>query len=148
LKPYMKPIYDLIARALRVQSVWAVAVCSFLWLAATSWTRALILPDEGRYVGVAWNMLSTGEWWTPLLNGLPFFHKPPLFYWITALSLQLFGANEWAGRLSSVLGATLMVVLLFWFLKKFTGGRLAATAAIVLALQPFLFGGAHYANLD
>src|SRR5690606_18746694 len=112
------------------------------------WTRPLISPDEGRYVGVAWSMLGSGEWFTPLLNGLPFFHKPPLFYWITALSLQLFGLNEWAGRLSSALGATLMVALLFWFLKNYTHVRLAAIATLVLALMPFLFGGAHYANLD
>ena len=54
-------------------------VCAF-WLAVLVGIRPLMLPDEGRYVGVAWEMLSSGDWLTPTLDGLPFFHKPPLFY--------------------------------------------------------------------
>jgi 4-amino-4-deoxy-L-arabinose transferase-like glycosyltransferase len=71
-----------------------------------------------------------------------------LFYWITALSLNVFGANEWAARVSSVAGATLMVTLLFAFLKAYANQRVAALAAIILLSQPLLFGGSHYANLD
>ena len=144
----MKRLEHLIARALGTQSTWLVVLITFVWLAATTWTRPLILPDEGRYVGVAWQMLVDGQLSVPRLDGLPFFHKPPLFYWITALSLQLFGANEWAARLASVLSATLMVGLLFWFLKTYVNRQLAIVAAIILATQPFLFGGAQYANLD
>jgi 4-amino-4-deoxy-L-arabinose transferase-like glycosyltransferase len=108
----------------------------------------LLLPDEGRYVGVAWSMLDVGQFSVPRLDGLPFFHKPPLFYWITALAMQCFGANEWAARLSSVLSATLMVGLLFWFLKTYVNQKVAILAALILASQPFLFGAAQYANLD
>ncbi len=55
------------------------------------WLRPLALPDEGRYVGVAWEMVRSGHWLVPTLDGLPYFHKPPLFYWITATSLSWFG---------------------------------------------------------
>ena len=71
------------------------------WLALTLGARPLALPDEGRYVSVAWEMLTSGNWLFPTLDGLPFFHKPPLFYWITAGSLGLFGTHEWASRLAS-----------------------------------------------
>ena len=54
----------------------------FAWLAATAWLRPLSLPDEGRYVGVALEMLLSGNWLVPTLDTLPYFHKPPLFYWI------------------------------------------------------------------
>ena len=135
-------------KVLAVRSTWVVALATFVWLAATTWTRPLLLPDEGRYVGVAWHMLSSGQFSVPRLDGLPFFHKPPLFYWITALAMKVFGANEWAARLSSVLSATLIVTLLFWFLKTYVNRRTAIVAAIILASQPFLFGGAQYANLD
>lgn len=137
-----------VARLLAIRSTWAVAALTFVWLSATTWTRPLFLPDEGRYVGVAWNMLSTHELMVPLLNGLPFFHKPPLFYWITAFALQVFGVNEWAARFSSVACATLMVALLFWFLKTHVSRQVAAIAAIILASSPFLFGAGQYANLD
>ncbi|UHL62653.1 glycosyltransferase family 39 protein [Paralcaligenes sp. KSB-10] len=144
----MKRLSSLVSRALDVQSTWLVALATVIWLSATAWTRPLILPDEGRYVGVAWGMLKLGDWAVPRLDGLPFFHKPPLFYWITALSMELFGVNEWAARLTSVLAATLIVSLAFWFLKKHVGQRLAIVAALILASQPFLFGAAQYANLD
>lgn len=144
----MKPPHRLTSTLLRARSTWFVALMAFAWFAASTWSWPLLLPDEGRYVGVAWGMLSQGEWGVPLLNGLPFFHKPPLFYWLTAASLWVFGPNEWAARLASVLGATLMVAALFWFLKAHATRSLAAVAAFVLAVQPFVFGAAHYANLD
>ncbi|HEY9460708.1 MAG TPA: hypothetical protein VIR04_07905, partial [Paralcaligenes sp.] len=97
----MKCLANLVSRALDAHSTWKVVIATFLWLAATTWTRPLLLPDEGRYVGVAWSMLDVGQFSVPRLDGLPFFHKPPLFYWITALAMQCFGANEWAARLSS-----------------------------------------------
>ena len=73
-----------------------------LWISATAWARPLALPDEGRHVGVAWEMMRSGDWLTPTLNGLPFFHKPPLFYWITAGSMSLFGLNEMAARAAPI----------------------------------------------
>ena len=78
----------------------------FAWLAALAWVRPLSLPDEGRYVGVAWEMLWSGNWLVPTLDTLPYFHKPPLFYWGTAAALAAFGVNEWAARLVSLLAAT------------------------------------------
>lgn len=137
-----------VSRMLDVRSTWLVACVAFLWLSATTGLYPLLLPDEGRYVGVAWNMLTAGQYSVPRLDGLPFFHKPPLFYWITAFSLNVFGANEWAARFSSVAGATLMVTLLFGFLKCYANQRVAALAAVVLLSQPLLFGASHYANLD
>src|SRR5690606_9378249 len=102
-----------------------VALFTFLWLAATTWMYPLLLPDEGRYVGVAWHMLASGDFLTPRLDGLPFFHKPPLFYWLTAASLSVFGDNAWAGRLCSVLAATVLVTVFYVFLRRYVGGRAA-----------------------
>src|SRR3546814_16994231 len=93
-------------------------------------------------------MLKAGHDGVPRVDGLPFFHKPPLFYWVTALSLRLFGVNEWAARLCSVLAAILMVAMLFWFLKTFVNRRVATLAAIILATEPYFVGGGQYANLD
>lgn len=82
------------------RSVWreslALGLVLALWLFSTSWVRPLGMPDEGRYVGVAWEMVRSGDWLTPTLNGLPYFHKPPLFYWITALSLSASAVNAMA----------------------------------------------------
>jgi len=64
-------------------SATALSLAVFLWLAAVAWLRPLSLPDEGRYVGVALEMLWSGNWLEPTLDTLPYFHKPPLFYWLT-----------------------------------------------------------------
>ncbi len=118
------------------------------WFAATAWLRPLAIPDEGRYAGVAWEMLRSGEWLVPTLNGHPFFHKPPLFYWITAASMDLFGVGVWAARLASILAATAAAAGLFEFVRRWAGFPLARRVTVVLATMPLFYGGAQYANLD
>jgi 4-amino-4-deoxy-L-arabinose transferase-like glycosyltransferase len=125
-----------------------LAVAVFAAFAATAWLRPLSLPDEGRYVGVAFEMLSSGNWLVPTLDTLPYFHKPPLFYWTTAASLATFGINEWAARLASLLAATGCAVGLHRFLRRWAGERQAALALLVLLTTPFFYGGAQFANMD
>ncbi|HEY7084244.1 MAG TPA: glycosyltransferase family 39 protein [Hyphomicrobiaceae bacterium] len=120
----------------------------FLWLAALAWLRPLSLPDEGRYVGVALEMLWSGNWLQPTLDTLPYFHKPPLFYWLTAASLGTFGINVWAARLGSLLAATGCALGLHHFLWRWSGHAHARVALLVLLTAPFFYGGAQFANLD
>lgn len=119
-----------------------------LWLTATAWIRPLALPDEGRYVGVAWEMLRSGDWLTPTLNGLPYFHKPPLFYWITAASLAVFGNVEWAARLAPWLGGCLMSAAVLLFGRRHLDNRQTSDWLLVLVLMPLAYVGAQYANHD
>jgi len=118
------------------------------WFVLGNWFWPLLNPDEGRYVGVALEMLHAREWGTPLLNGMPYFHKPPLFYWLTGASLAIFGENEFAARLTPALAGMLMVGGLFAFLRRFVLPSRALVASIILAATPMMFGAAHYANLD
>jgi len=125
-----------------------VLLLFFVWLVALIWLRPLALPDEGRYVGVAWEMLRSGDWRVPTLNGLPFFHKPPLFYWITAASLQLLGLHAAAARMAPLLGGLLAGGALYLLLRRRADEPTARGALAVLATLPFFYGGAQYANLD
>ena len=119
-----------------------------VWLAATAWARPLHLPDEGRYVGVAWEMMRSGDWLTPTLNGLPFLHKPPLFYWITAGSMSLFGPNGFAARTAPIFGASLGAFALYLFTRRWSGERAARLALLALLVQPLFYIGGQFANLD
>ena len=141
----------------RVASLWHVrprvmAAALFagllLWLAAGIGLRPLALPDEGRYVGVAWEMLRDGQWLVPTLDGLPFLHKPPLFYWITSLGLTLFGPSPGAARLAPLLGALLAAASLYRVTARWSDVRHARLAVTVLATQALFFLGAQYANMD
>ncbi|MGJ7497525.1 ArnT family glycosyltransferase [Variovorax sp. RT4R15] len=134
-------------RAVDMQSVWLVAGV-FAWLAATAWFRPLMAPDEGRYVGVAAAMLRSGDWVVPRLDGLPFFHKPPLFYWISAGTMALLGGSEWAARMPSLIGAALAAAALFMFLRRWSTLAQAGLSVAVLVTTPFFYLGAQFANLD
>ncbi len=47
--------------------------------------RPLSVPDEGRYVEIPREMVATGDYLTPRLNGVKYFEKPVLFYWLEGL---------------------------------------------------------------
>ena len=124
--------------------LFAIALC----LCSTAWIRPLMLPDEGRYASVAWEMLATGDWLTPTLNGLPFFHKPPLFYWISGAALALTGHTAFAARAGSLVGAVLGAYALYLFTLRWCGEEKARRTVPVLLAQPLFFLGAQFANLD
>lgn len=145
----MKAFFSAVTRRiLDLESGIYLLLVATVWLLATAGLRPLMLPDEGRYVGIAWEMLGSGDWLVPTLDGMPFFHKPPLFYWLTALGLQIFGVNEWAGRIASTFSALLATGVVFLFIRKHAGKSLANLSVVVLITQPFFFVGAQFANLD
>ncbi|MDR3155906.1 MAG: glycosyltransferase family 39 protein [Holosporaceae bacterium] len=70
-------------------------------------------PDEGRYVEIPREMVASGDYITPRLNGLKYFEKPVLFYWLQALSIHAFGINEISMRLWLAIFAVLGCLVLF-----------------------------------
>jgi len=70
-------------------------------------------PDEGRYVEIPREMVVTGDFVTPKLNGLKYFEKPALFYWMQAASMKIFGINETSMRLWVVIFAILGCLSVF-----------------------------------
>ena len=115
---------------------WVAALlCAPLFLVGLGWT-GLAEPDEGRNAEVGREMLATGDYVTPHLNGAVYLDKPPVFFWAVAGSLGVFGVNEAAARLPSALAALAGVVLTAWFARRHFGARVAACAAAILALSP------------
>ena len=93
----------------------------------------LLDPDEGLYAEIAQEMLTRGDWVIPHVNGLPYLEKPPLYFWLTALTFQLFGPSEWATRLWSAISA-LGTVLLTWRIgRRLYGARAGLLAGIAMA---------------
>jgi 4-amino-4-deoxy-L-arabinose transferase-like glycosyltransferase len=125
-----------------------VVLGTFVWFAFTAWIRPFNLPDEGRYAGVAWEMLWSGSWLVPKLDTLPYFHKPPLFYWITLGAFQVFGVNEWSARVPSLIGASAGALAIYLFLRRWADAQVARATLLILATIPLYFGGAQFANMD
>ena len=92
----------------------------------------LIEPDEGRYAEIPREMLERADFVTPLLNYVKYFEKPPLIYWLNALSLRLFGENEFAARLPSALCGVLTILLVYVLGRTLFGRREGFLAATIL----------------
>jgi 4-amino-4-deoxy-L-arabinose transferase-like glycosyltransferase len=89
--------------------------------------------DEGAFSEATREMLASGNYLTTYLNGALRFDKPILIYWLQALSVSSFGLNEFALRFPSALAATLWVVLLYRFTRRFYGHNTALMAAFMMA---------------
>ena len=113
------------------------AFIAVIWLATLA-ARPLFNPDEGRYAEIPREMLSSGDWVVPHLNGLAYIEKPPLQYWATALSYRLLGANAFAARLYSALTALATILLLWLTARRLWSAETAWRAAAVLSAM-FIF---------
>lgn len=118
---------------------------AMLWF-ATLGQRALIHPDEGRYAELSLGMLQSGDWITPRLNGILYFEKPVLQYWMGTLSFMGFGVNEFAARFWPALTGFLAVAAVGWTARRLWG--CGHYAALVLAGSFWVIGNSHFLNLD
>ena len=109
--------------------------------------RPLWEPDEGRYAEIPREMLASGDWLTPHLNGLLYFEKPPLQYWLSAVSMKLFGLHAWAARLPLALAAGLMLWAA-WRLARRLGARDPRWAAFMAATSLLAFVTGQLLTLD
>lgn len=100
-------------------------------------TMPLFDPDEGRYANIPQEMLATGDLVTPRLNGVNYIEKPPLYYWMCAGSLALFGENEFGARFATASMTLLGIVLAFLAGREFYGRREGVAAAAIIATSPF-----------
>jgi 4-amino-4-deoxy-L-arabinose transferase-like glycosyltransferase len=96
----------------------------------------LIEPDEGRYTEIPREMLATGDFVTPHLNGVLYFEKPPLYYWLNAAALSLPGRPEILCRLAGAL-LGLAGIGLAWALGRSIGGpRAGLISGLALGSSP------------
>ena len=92
----------------------------------------LLDPDEGRYAEIPREMLELGDFITPHLDYVKYFEKPPLHYWLNALSFSLFGQNEFAARFPAALLGLCGILLVYHVGRKLFGRREGLYAALVL----------------
>jgi 4-amino-4-deoxy-L-arabinose transferase-like glycosyltransferase len=107
----------------------------------------LVGADEPRYAQVAREMLERHDWITPTLGGRPWLEKPVLYYWQAMVAYSLFGVRDWAARLPSAVDASLIVLGVFFFLRKSRPG-FHLDGALMTASAAGLVGFAHSASTD
>lgn len=119
----------------RTTLILLALVLTAVWFGTLN-VRELIRPDEGRYAEIAREMVATGDWLTPRLNGIKYFEKPPLQYWATAAAYSLFGEHPWSARLWSALTGFSCLLLVFFAGRLLFGEAVAFYAALILAGSP------------
>jgi 4-amino-4-deoxy-L-arabinose transferase-like glycosyltransferase len=92
--------------------------------------------NEGLYARIPQEMLASGHWIVPTLDGVPYLEKPPLMYWVTAVAFGMFGANEWSARAAPVLGMILAIAAISRFARRELGDDAAALAVAMFATTP------------
>ncbi len=111
--------------------VWGVAL---VFVLGGLGSFGILDNNEGLYAEIPREMLASHDWrlWIiPHLNGLPYMEKPPLLYWLTALSFALFGESEWAARLVPAISSLSCVAMLLWFGKAVRRPQAARLAALM-----------------
>jgi 4-amino-4-deoxy-L-arabinose transferase-like glycosyltransferase len=89
-------------------------------------------PDEGRYAEIPREMIASGDWVTPRLNGVPYFEKPPLVYWAVAACEEVLGPGEWSLRLTPALFALAGILTAYGATRRIYGRDAGFWAAVVL----------------
>lgn len=141
-----------------------------LWqslLALTTLWAALYLPglggpelkgEEGRRILPALEMLKTGEWILPVMEGQPYVRKPPLINWAIAASVSVTGTiSEFSARLPSALSVLALALAGAVLLRGFIAGpgttasdqaRAALLLGIMLLLHAGMFSKGRLAEIE
>ncbi len=109
------------------------AIVIFYNLGANSFRNS----DEVFYALTARDMLRTGDWLTPRVEGLLAFSKPPLVAWLTSLSILIFGFSEFSARLPAAVFGFLTIVLTYKFGELLFGRRAAFLASFALLTSTY-----------
>ncbi|MGZ5049992.1 MAG: phospholipid carrier-dependent glycosyltransferase [Methylobacter sp.] len=121
-----------------------ILAAGFIWFLLLGY-RDLIEPDEGRYAEIAREMLASGDWVTPRLNGFKYFEKPPLQYWGTAISMAIFGETNAAARVWCS-GLGFIAALWTGFVGNRIYGRNAGYFSFLFLISTVLYAGMGHAN--
>lgn len=115
------------------KDLFLIFVATLVLYLAFAPLRPLANPDEGRYAEIPREMVANGDYVSPRLNDLPYFYKPPLFYWMQCASIKTFGANRLSIRLASSLTAVLGICLTYAAARALFGRRAGLCSALVLS---------------
>src|SRR6059036_3600336 len=118
----------------RAHPLLLLALCALLFFLGLG-TLGLTDRDEGSNAEAAREMVASGDWITPTLNGAPRFAKPILLYWLISCSYLVFGVSEFAARFPSALFGTLLVLMQYAFATRLLGPTVGFRAALMLLLN-------------
>lgn len=139
------------SKRLQINLVWmaigfalfVLVTLMFMMSLTTLWDR-----DESIYARTSVEMLESGSYLVPTFNGEVFAEKPPLIFWLMALSIRVFGVNEFAVRFISAIGLMGAGIFTFMMGRRMFGQRVAFWSSIILLTASMSFSLGMSAILD
>jgi 4-amino-4-deoxy-L-arabinose transferase-like glycosyltransferase len=125
----------------------AALLCTVLWFALLA-QRPLFDPDEGRYAEIPREMLVRGDWVIPHLNDLVYLEKPPLQYWLTAITYRYLGQSEFTARLCTGIAGYLSLLAVYFTGRRLWGGAAGIRALLFTAASSLFVLLGHQLTLD
>ena len=86
---------------------------------------------DGTQAQIARNMVTSGDWVTPRIDGVIYVEKPPLIYWSMATSYLVFGVHDWAARIP----VSLFGILLCWMVARMAGWAMGPRTGMYAGLS-------------
>jgi 4-amino-4-deoxy-L-arabinose transferase-like glycosyltransferase len=118
--------------------LWLLAFPVLLFFLLGTGSLPLLDRDEPRFAEATREMLQSGDWIVPRLNGQDRFDKPPLIYWLQAAAFLAFGESEAAARLPAAACAAGTVLASAFWARRIAGERAGWYAGLILASAPLM----------
>ncbi len=130
---------------LRQRWLWWLLLAIALFRLLSLGTYPLMDTTESRYAEIARIMVETGNWVTPQIDyDVPFWGKPPLYAWASAISIALLGNHEFSQRLPHFLAAVAILWLIWQFTRSLGVSRrksLLSTAIVATSVGYIITAG-------
>ena len=127
--------------------IGVIGLASLLYLWGV-WSFPLSDPDAGMYADISSRMVRSGDWVTPRFNGLRYLEKPPLLYWLIALTYRAAGPSEWGAHLWPALAGLGGVATTMLIGRTFFGPGAGLLSGLILATTIGFFVFARVVSTD
>ena len=123
-------------------ALWIIGFC-FMARLLTLGIIPLVDPSEGRYAMVSKDMADTGNYITPMIwnNGkhMPYWGKPPLYFWLGSMCVKILGAGEFSARLPGFISAVILLLLVYLILKYYRSSEIATLSLVIISTTGAFF---------
>ena len=110
-----------------------VAIAALVYCSGMISPPSLMDDVDAVEAQIARNMLTSGDFVTARLDGVPYLEKSPMIYWLMAGAFRIFGPHDWAARIPIALGAILLCWLTFRIAKWAFGDSGGLHAGLTMA---------------
>jgi len=127
--------------------IFYIVLCIIIYILGSLFIPLMEI-DSVQYANISREMLQNKSFLQIFDQGKDYLDKPPLLFWLSSLSMYLFGLNDFAFRLPSILMAILAIYSTYKFTLLYYSNEIAALAALVLASTQAMFLITHDVRTD